>query len=334
MKKIRLLVLAFLPCIFCLAQTNADILISIDKEALRLVERKPNTPFLQNMERRLFDLVGANADLVRKIYETPQAVGIASENELLAFVEVVDEALHIGVQFSLADATLFEASVQQYGIDNLKNIKPIDESIESETIKAALLAQRADLIEKRKALFEVHTLENGVRYLDQNDYILAWTDTDAFVLKTNLLNSQNELANYSGTDAEYYAARKTIIYNAQRSYLSQLRPITWQNMSHDVFAIIHQEGASLLNASEEATGRGAPLHLLFDQAVVLEETDYQLQIDFLSDQIDVQLLQGEVSVQQKSWTKAELTRNHPDINWTTLEDSLAVWFKVLGERFR
>ncbi|MEM0992160.1 MAG: hypothetical protein AAF847_15195 [Bacteroidota bacterium] len=334
MKKTLLFIVACLVSYLSFAQMNADILISIDKEALDLVERKSSTPFLQNMERRLFDLVGENTDLVRKVYETPEAVGIAAVNELLAFATVDDEALYVGVQFPLANAALFEASVRQYGVDNLKNMKPVDETIADETIKAALLAQRADLIAQRKALFEIHTLENGVRFVDQGDYVLAWTDTDAFVLKTNLLNSRSELANFSGTDAAYYAARKTRIEAAQRDYLLQLNPIVWQDIAQDVFIRINSAGANLLNAANEATGEGAPLHLLFDQAITLASRDYELHIDFLFDQIEISLLEEEVVVVQKNWTKAALTENHPSLTWTATEDSLAVWLKVLGARFR
>lgn len=327
MKFLSTIVFLFLVVGSLAAQSNAPILISVDKNILNLAQRKLNIPFLQEMEQKVFDRIGGNSSLFSQIYEAPTELGLSEQNHLVGFVDQVADELHFGLQFPIADAGLFKAQLERYAAQNLVNVLPIDSTITDEGIRTALLEQRAARIEQRRALLQIHYLsENEVHYINLNDWVLAWTKSEGFLIKTNVVTTSAEVG------STYYQNLQTQLEAAQQTYLTKLTTIKWQDLSHHCSVQITEAGTAILNQATEATKTKAPLHLLFDQAILLSKATHYLYIDFEKDAIQIQLNRSEAIRYQKKWTKSDLVRNRSNINIASEDDSLAVLFKVWGSR--
>lgn len=317
------------------AQSEAAIKIHFDKTALNLVQRKSYSGVLQRLENKLLTKVGANANLVQQIYEQPLTVGIDTSNHLIAFVDIAGSFSHMGVQIPLANASLFETQIKQYASNHLLNIKPIDPSIASARIKATLEEQREERIARRKALYTIHEIaETGTRFIQQNDFILAWTNTHAFFLKSSFDSSLEEVESHERGIATYYQELEQELVAAQRAYINQLQIILPQNLQHDILIQLSAIGSSKLSEANRALEQRAPLLLLFDEDIVLEDAPHQIYIDFEQEQIAIQLLEKDNLKTTKNWAKAELIENWSEIELVEGEDSLDVWLRVLGQRIR
>jgi len=336
MQKLLFLLLSTIFTFNLLAQSDAEIQIQLDKTALDLVQRKTYLQVLQRLENKLLTKVGANANLVQLIYEQPLTVGIDTSNHLVAFIDILEGFSHMGVQIPLANAALFELQIKQYASNNLRNIKPIDQSIVNAQIKATLEAQREERIARRKTLFDIHELAaTGTRFIQQNEFILAWTNTHAFLIKSSPDNNLEQVENHEGGVEDYYQSIEQELVMVQRDYISHLQVIPSQPFQNDIFIQLSAEGSTKFNEANQSLGQRAPLLLLFDQNVVLENTPHQISIDFEQEQIAIQLTQSDNLKIIKNWSKAELIEDWSDIELVEEEDSLDVWFRVvLGQRVK
>ncbi|MEN0050367.1 MAG: hypothetical protein AAF806_25105 [Bacteroidota bacterium] len=335
MQKLIFLLLSTIFAFQFQAQSNADIKIHLDKTTLDLVERKTYSQVLQRLENKLLNKVGANANLVQQIYEQPLALGIDTSNQLIAFLDMAAGFSHIGVQIPLANASLFESKIKQYASNNLLNIKPIDSDIANERIKATLEVQRAERIARRRALFSIQAVAaSNTRFIQQNDFVLAWTSTHAFFFKSSVDNSREEVESYEGGAKVYYQNLKQELVKAQIDYIKDLQIIPTQNLQHDISIQLSATASAELNAINQASEQRTPFLLLFDENIMLENVPHQIFIDFEQNQIAVQLLENEVLKTTKNWTKAALTADWSEIELQEGEDSLDVWLKVLGQRIQ
>ncbi|MEM1327166.1 MAG: hypothetical protein AAGI23_14485 [Bacteroidota bacterium] len=323
-----------LSCLFCsfflAAQQNAELLISFNKQALQLNERKPNNDFLQALEKHYLEAAGANADLLTAIYEQPETVGLSRENHVVGFVDVVNGFAHLGIQFPIADPALFEGSVRQYGQNALKNIKPIAATIDNPQIKAQLEESRAQQLERRQAIYRIRLVEGArAKYVIGAKWTLAWTPTHGFLLQTKALNAALAI---DFTEREY-SVQRTEIEAAKLDYLSRLFPITWRDHSHDVVAQLSPLVAQQLNAMTEESSASSPMGLIFDRPIQLAPTTQRVEFDFEANSLLVKLIEESRVTEEQIWSRADLARNWGNIQIEDTDDSLTVWLKVLEQLF-
>jgi hypothetical protein len=314
------------------AQQNAELLVSFNKETLQLLERKPSSNFLQSLEAQFLKEAGANGELLRSIYEHPEKIGLSTENHIVGFVDIVGGFAHIGLQFPLLDPALFEDNVRQYGRNSLKNVAPISSTIENERIRAQLEASRNQQLERRGNLYRVQLVE-GTRkkYVLGANWTLAWTSTHGYLLKTQALNA-NQAINFSN---ENYSVQRRDTEEAKLNYIAALSPIVWRDHSHDIVAQLSTIIAQRLNAaSTEESAAPSPMEVLFNRAIELPEVAQRLEIDFEAAALIVRLLENTAINERQVWSLSELTRNWENLEIEEDEDSLDVWLKVLGQRFR
>lgn len=313
------------------AQQNADLLISFNKESLQLVERKAQSNFLQRLESEYLKRAGANANLVRKIYENATELGISEANSVVGFIDLEGDFAHIGLQFPLSDVQIFEQSIRLYAQNNLQNVEVIDTTITDQRIRQQLQSDREIQLARRVRLFSIQESENEeVSYILGANWSLTWTDTHAFLLKTDLLDA--EIA--ATAVAAYYETRTERIEAAKLAYITQLSPIVWQDLSNDVSIRLSASVVPYFNEMTPTAESETPLGILFDEATTLNSTNQQIQVNFEAEAITVQLLENEEVIKSQIWTKEKLTRNWRNLEIEEQEDALAVWFKVLGQRFQ